>query len=136
MPDRAPSHPAVRPAVAAAADLACLVLFVALGRRNHDIHGGVTWFLGVLWPIALGWFGAALATRLYTDGRRPWVRLTVTWIVGVVVALALRGIVMGHQPFSTFAFVLLGFVGLLTFGWRTIVTLARSRPGRTQPTTR
>ena len=49
----------------AAADAACLAVFVLLGRQSHDLNSGFTWYLTVLWPFLLGWFAAAAALRLY-----------------------------------------------------------------------
>jgi hypothetical protein len=110
---------------APAIDFACLVLFVLIGRGRHDINSGVVWFLGVLWPLALGWFAAAFFSKLYTNPARPWLRLTVTWAVGMTLALVTRGLVLGRQPVSTFAVVLFAFVALETFGWRAIALLLR-----------
>lgn len=106
-------------------DLACLALFVLIGRGRHDISDGIGWFFGVLWPLALGWFAAAIATRLYTDTSRPWLRLTGTWVFGMTLALVVRGLVLGRQPVSTFALVLFAFVALEIFGWRLIALLFR-----------
>jgi hypothetical protein len=108
-------------------DLACLALFVLIGRGRHDISSGVTWFLGVLWPLALGWFVAAFVTKLYTNPARPWRRLTGTWALGMTLALVVRGIALGRQPVSTFALVLFAFVALETFGWRAVARLFRRR---------
>jgi len=108
-------------------DLVCLVLFVLIGRDRHDVSDGVGWFLGVLWPLALGWFVVAVATKLYTNPARPWLRLTATWALGLTLALVVRGIVLGRQPVSTFALVLFAFVALETFGWRLIALLFRRR---------
>jgi hypothetical protein len=125
---------------APAIDLAFLALFVLLGRGRHEINGGAAWFLGVLWPIALGWFAAALVTKLYTSPSRPWARLTATWALGMTLALVVRGLALGRQPVSTFALVLYAFVALEMFGWRAIARLiTRSRPARpmgARPSTR
>lgn len=116
---------------APAIDLACLALFVIIGRDRHDISEGVLSFLGVLWPLALGWFVAALATKLYTNPSRPWLRLTGTWVFGMTLALVVRGIALGRVPVSTFALVLFAFVAFETFGWRLIARiLRRSAPAR------
>lgn len=46
-------------------DLLGLVVFVALGRREHDVDNGITGFATTLWPFAVAWFGVALTTGLY-----------------------------------------------------------------------
>jgi len=120
-------------------DLGFLALFVLLGRGRHEINGGVIWFLGVLWPIALGWFAAALLTKLYINPSRPWLRLTGTWALGMSLALVVRGVALGRQPVSTFAIVLFGFVALEVFGWRGVVRLVTrlrsARPAGVRPST-
>jgi hypothetical protein len=126
--------------VAPAIDFACLALFVLIGRGRHDINSGVVWFLGVLWPIAFGWFVAAIVTKLYPSASHPWLRLTGTWALGMTLALGTRGLVLGRQPVSTFALVLFAFVALEVFGWRSVVRLfSRPRPARrteARPSTR
>jgi hypothetical protein len=115
--------------VAPAIDAVCLALFVALGRESHGIGRSVGWFFTVLWPFAAGWFAVALAVRLYTSATRPWLRLTVTWIAGLAVGLALRSAFTHRASFSTFAVVVYVFVGLATFGWRAVaIALRRLRP--------
>jgi hypothetical protein len=106
-------------------DLGCLALFVLIGRNRHDISSGIGWFLGVIWPLAFGWFAVAIASRLYTSSSRPWLRLLTTWGLGMTLALVVRGLVLGRQPVSTFALVLYAFVALETFGWRAIALLVR-----------
>jgi hypothetical protein len=106
-------------------DAACLVLFVVVGRGRHEVAEGLGWFVRVLWPLAVGWYGAALLTRLYVASSGLWPRLLVTWAAGITVALVLRAAFLDRQPFSTFALVLFGFVALLTFGWRAVALAVR-----------
>lgn len=101
-------------------DAACLVAFVVAGRGNHGLDGGTGWFLTVLWPFAVGWFGVALAVGLYRAERHQWWRLVVTWAGGLAVGLFLRAVLTDREALSTFAIVVFAFVGLLTFGWRAL----------------
>ncbi len=112
------------------ADAVCFVAFVFFGRDQHGIHGGLGWFLTVLWPLLVGWFVLALVTRLYTRADRMWLRLAVTWIAGVLLGLVLRQLLTSHgDSFSTFTVVVLAFIGLTTFGWRAVLVGIR-RAGR------
>lgn len=116
------------------ADAVCFVAFVFFGRDQHALHGGLSWFLTVLWPLVAGWFVLALATRLYTRADRTWARLAVTWIAGVVLGLVFRELFTSHgDSFSTFTVVVLGFIGLTTFGWRAVLVAFR-RGGRRRST--
>jgi len=117
---------------AAAADTACLVVFVALGRTSHDLHGGAGWFVAVLWPFAVGWFGAALATRLYTARSHRWWRASATVLLGVTLALVLRATVTSRATPVVFGIVALAFLALTTLGWR-LVAAAVTRRGAHVP---
>ena len=77
-------------------DALCIFVFVLVGRGRHEIHEGVGWFLTVLWPLYVGWFAVALATRLYTRRSGIWLALVVTWLGGIAIAALLRGSV--HRP--------------------------------------
>ncbi len=113
---RAPSRRHV--AWAVAADLACLVVFVALGRTSHSLNGGPGWFVAVLWPFVIGWFVVALITRLYTAAHGGWWRVALTCLGGVTVALVLRATFTSRATPVTFGIVALVFVTLATLGWR------------------
>jgi hypothetical protein len=106
--------------VAPIADAVCFVAFVFFGRDQHGIHGGLSWFLTVLWPLLVGWFVLALAIRLYT------------WVAGVLLGLVLRQLLTSHgDSFSTFTVVVLVFTGLTTFGWRAVlIGVRRASRGR------
>lgn len=107
-------------------DAACLCVFVLLGRESHDIGGGAGWFLVVLWPFLAGWFAVSLAAALYTARGRTATRLVVTEIVGVAIALALRGTATHRETPPAFIAVAFGFIVVTTGGWRVIaVALAR-----------
>ncbi len=110
-------------------DAVCLAVFVALGRESHGIGRGMGWYFTVLWPFALGWFAVAVSVGLYTRGDRPWLRLVLTWSVGIALALVLRAVFTHRGSFSTFAIVAYTFIGLATFAWRGFaLALRRLRP--------
>lgn len=115
--------------VAPVLDGVLMVVFVAIGRDQHNLEStGLTWYLTVLWPLALGWVVGALATRLYTRADRTWVRLLATLTIGVFLDAVLRATFTDRPWFSVFTVVALCFLGLVTFGWRLVwVTVARLR---------
>ena len=102
----------------AAADAACLAVFVALGRESHDLSSGIAWYLTVLWPFLLGWFAAAAAVRLYGSWPNRWTVLAVTWVAGTAIALALRSLITQRATPVAFVIVAYTFIGLTVFGWR------------------
>jgi hypothetical protein len=105
------------------ADALCLVAFVALGRRTHDLHGGGGWFVAVLWPFAVGWVLAALVTRVYREPPRPSWRAAATCGLGVTLALVLRATLTNRSTPVVFGVVALSFLALATLGWRGAVAL-------------
>jgi hypothetical protein len=113
----------VRTWVAAVADALVVVVFVAIGRRTHHSGGDVEGFFGVLWPFAAGLVVGWLATGL---ARAPLSlrRAAGAWVITVVIGVALRIVVQGHEWKPTFAIVALLFFGAAMLGWRAVV-LAR-----------
>jgi peptidoglycan/LPS O-acetylase OafA/YrhL len=114
----------VRPWVAAVADLAVLVVFVAIGRRTHHEDAGVDGFFRVLWPFAVGLVVGWAATGL---ARAPleWRRAVPAWLLTVAVGIALRVVVQGRDFKVSFAIVALVFTGACMLGWRAAVRFAR-----------
>jgi hypothetical protein len=127
-----PTGADVRPWVAGAADLAVVVVFVVIGRRNHHEDAGLDGFLRVLWPFAVGLLLGWLATGLF---RAPmaWRRVIPTWLITVACGMALRIAVQGRALKPAFVVVALLFLGAGMVGWRAMVRLARHRshPART-----
>ena len=51
-------------------------VFICSARDRHSYDNkGLTWFLTVFWPLAVGWIVGALITRVYTRDDRSWLRL-------------------------------------------------------------
>jgi len=105
----------------AAADAACLAVFVLLGRASHDLSSGITWYLTVLWPFLLGWFAAAAANRLYASWPNRPLPLAATWVAGTALALLLRALITQRATPVAFIVVAYAFIGLAVFGWRLAV---------------
>jgi hypothetical protein len=121
--------------VAPVLDTVCIALFILLGKDRHSYDNkGLTWFLTVFWPLAVGWLVGALITRVYTRDDRPWVRLLGTLAIALFVGGILRWVGTDRVAFSVFTVVAFLFLGLTTFGWRLIWTaVARLRGTGTAP---
>ena len=120
--------------VAPLADLACIVTFIFAGAGRHNIDEGAGWFFTVLWPIAVGWYGVALVTRLYTSGDRWPLRLLVTIGAGTVVMSVLRGGFTDRPWVSIFTVIFVAWMLATTFGWRWLVKVVTShRSARATP---
>ena len=102
-------------------DALCISAFIVLGKDRHSYDNkGLTWFLTVFWPLAVGWIVGALVTRVYTREDRPWLRLLGTLAVALFVGGILRSVFTDRVPFSIFTVVAFLFIGLTTYGWRLI----------------
>lgn len=120
-----PNPPRLR--VAPLIDAAIIVAFVVLGRRRHGIDEGAQWFLTVLWPLFVGWFGVALLARLYTRDSGIWGALAITWLAGLAVMSILRGTFTDRPYVGIFTVIAVVFIGALAFGWRAVASVARRR---------
>ena len=110
--------------VAAAADVAVLLVFVAIGRRTHHSGSDGAGFLRVLWPFAVGLVAGWLVTGL-ASAPLAWRRSVPAWLVTVALGMALRVGVDGHAFKLSFTIVAFVFVGAGMLGWRAVVVGTR-----------
>lgn len=105
------------------ADASCVLLFVAIGARNHDSGGGLTGTLGIGVPF---WIALAAAWALTPVRREPTSTrsMTVVWVVTVAGGMLLRNVVFGDGTAPVFIAVTAVFLGATMAGWR---ALARRR---------
>ena len=121
--------------MAAAADVAVVLVFVAIGRRSHGESNDASGFLATLWPFLAGLAAGAAVTRLYaSDGAAlSWRRAVPAWLVTVAVGLALRIGVVGHEFKLSFAIVATAFLGLFLLGWRAVFLVVARRRSAARP---
>ncbi len=116
--------------VAPAIDFVCLVTFILAGAGQHDVDEGIGWFLTVLWPLVVAWYGFALLTRIYTTTDRLWARLTVTLVAAAMLNAVLRWAFTDRPFLSVYTPVFMAWMVLTAFGWRAIVRLRAMRRER------
>jgi hypothetical protein len=116
-------------------DLACLATFILVGAGRHNINDGAGWFFEVLWPLAVGWYGVALLTKLYTAPDKLWMRLAITLAGATVIMAALRGAVLDRPTVSIFTVVFVGWMVLTAFGWRLLGRFLSARRSGRAPAT-
>jgi len=125
-PTPAPIATARPPRWAPIADAVVLMVFVGIGRRTHGLEEtGLTWFLTVLWPLALAWVVGAMSLSLYTARTREFARLVGTIVITAVLGGLLRHFTPGHAMFSAFNVVVSCGLLLGTGGWRVVLRVAR-----------
>ncbi|MEO8517706.1 MAG: DUF3054 domain-containing protein [Dermatophilaceae bacterium] len=110
-----------------ALDTALIVLFAAIGRRNHVETGAWVDVLGTAWPflagMAVGWLLSLALFRRAPLGVREGVPV---WLSAVALGMALRA--MTHEG-TAVAFVVVAtlFLGASLLGWRWASTLTARR---------
>jgi Protein of unknown function (DUF3054) len=114
--------------VAAMADIASIVVFVAIGRRNHHegtaVDGIVTVAAPFLIALAIGWVVAQAWKRpMQVDAA------FVIWPVTVAAGLVLRRFVFDRGTALPFIIVATLVTGAFLVGWRLVAARA-TRAGR------
>ena len=120
-------HAARRAWPAVALDVACVLVFVIIGRASHTKGEGLAGIASTAWPflagLAVGW----LAARGW---RRP---LAISpeglaiWLCTVALGMILR-VVSGQGTAVAFIVVALAFLALFLLGWRLLARLATPGP--------
>jgi peptidoglycan/LPS O-acetylase OafA/YrhL len=116
-----------RIAVAAALDVAAVVVFVILGRRSHHEDG--SWLAGT-WRVAAPFLiGLAVGWLIARAWRAPQALVTgvVVWLATVAVGMVLRHTVFDRGTAVAFVIVALITLALLLLGWRAIAARASRR---------
>jgi peptidoglycan/LPS O-acetylase OafA/YrhL len=115
--------------IAVAVDALAVVVFVAIGRGNHDedpgLRGLATTAAPFLIGLACGW-AIALASGA---GRRPfslWTGIVVA-LLAVAIGMVVRRTVFDEGTAASFVVVATTFVSLSFVGWRAVVRVVRLR---------
>jgi Protein of unknown function (DUF3054) len=103
--------------VALLLDVACVLVFVIIGRDSHAKGESVGGIASTAWPFLCGLGVGWLASRAW---RRPLALLpagVAAWLCTVALGMVLR-VVSGQGTAVAFIFVALAFLGLFLLGWR------------------
>ena len=121
------SGPRLRPAAQAlVADVACVLVFCAIGRRSHAEGLTLTGVAETAWPFLTGTLVGWLAARAW---RRPAaVQPTglVVWVSTVALGMILRR-VTGAGTALSFLVVASLATAILLLGWRAVAAVANRR---------
>ena len=107
------TRPSRRAAVIAAiVDVVAVVVFVAIGRRNHDEGTALSGVIGVAAPFLIALGASWLVLRTW---RGPFNRASfvATWVITVVAGLFLRKIVFDRGIATSFIIVATITLGVL-----------------------
>ena len=110
-----------------AIDVSAVLIFVAVGRRNHDEAASLTGVLGTATPFLIALVVGWMASRSWSN---PFARhsVAITWLATVIIGLALRRLVFSDgiaTPFIVVTTITLGV--LLVVGRLLAMRLSRSR---------
>lgn len=125
----APSRIDRHVAVAAALDVLAVLVFVVVGRRNHDEGNALRATLETALPFLAGLAVAWVTVRAW---RRPARLLTgvAVWPVTVLVGMIVRRWVFDRGTATSFVVVATLFLGACFVGWRAVaMVLERRRTG-------
>ena len=91
-------------------DVVAVVVFVAIGRRNHDEGTAISGVLSVAAPFLIALLASWVGLRTWNEPftRRSW---AATWAITVIVGLLLRRLVFDRgiaTPFIIVATITLG----------------------------
>jgi hypothetical protein len=112
---------------AAVADIASVVLFVAVGRNNHDEGGNpVTGALEVAAPFLLALGVGWVVARAWRSPEALRTALVV-WPVTVALGMVLRRWVFDRGTATSFIVVATIATGVLLLGWRLVAQAVRRR---------
>ena len=108
------------PGVAAVVDLVVVLVFVAIGRRNHDEEATLSGYVGTVAPffmaLAATWF-VSRAWRAPVAARTGY----TVWIGTVVMGMLLRKFVFADGTATAFVIVATVFLGAGINLWRLAV---------------
>lgn len=126
--------------VIAVTDVVFVLLFVLIGRINHDEALSPAGFAGTAWPfllaLAVGWaFTYVLAAiRGHEPGRahtfapgRVFPAGVIIWIATVAVGMTARGLLTDKGVEVSFVIVATIALGLFLLGWRAVAQAVRGR---------
>jgi hypothetical protein len=116
-----------RVAIAAVADIVCILVFVALGRRNHDEGETVDGILTVAAPFLIALVVGWIVARAWTRPMQVEAAFII-WPVTVVVGVVLRHFVFDRGTALPFIIVATIVTGVFLVGWRLVV--AKVSPSR------
>lgn len=107
-------------------DLLLIVLFAAMGRREHTEGGAPAATLRVAAPFLIGWVVGGAAARLYRRPLHP-AAAARAWAVAMPLGFALRSI-GGRGLELSFMIVALVVLGAFLLSWRVAWWALRTRP--------
>jgi MFS-type transporter involved in bile tolerance (Atg22 family) len=104
----------------AVVDVLCIVIFVAIGRKNHDEGEAAAGIFRVAVPFLIAAVAGWLATQAW---KRPLELRTgvIVWLTTIMLGMVLRRFVFDEGTATAFIIVATVFLCAFLNGWRAIV---------------
>jgi len=118
-----------RTPLAAGLDTAAIVLFVAIGKKEHEQGSAISGLIETAAPFLIALVVAWLALRVW---QRPsdWRVGVGVWAIVVALGMVLRHFVFDDGTAIAFVIVATCFLGLTLIGWRLAALLIDRRTAR------
>ena len=116
-------------------DTFSVVLFVAIGRREHDRDSAIAGLIDTAAPFLIG---LALAWVVLRAWNRPtdWRAGIGIWAITLVAGMLVRGLVFDDGTATSFVIVAALFLALFLVGWRVafgVIDRRAARPAAPAP---
>ena len=104
----------------AVVDALCIVIFVAIGRKNHDEGEAATGIFRVAAPFLMAAVAGWIASQAW---KKPYELRTgaIVWLTTIVVGMLLRRFVFDDGTATAFIIVATVFLCAFLNGWRALV---------------
>jgi hypothetical protein len=109
-------------------DVACVLVFCAVGRRSHDEGLNVVGVATTAWPFLCGTAVGWLAAQAWRRPTAVFPTGVVVWLCTVAVGLLLRKATSAGVA-ASFVVVASSVTALLLLGWRALVRAPRRGVG-------
>lgn len=106
-------------ALAFAADVACIIAFVSVGRRNHAEGVTLAGIAETAWPFLTGTVIGWLVSRGWRRPTAPVPTGVIVWVCTVIAGMTLR-VVSGEGIAFSFILVTTLVTGVTLVGWRAV----------------
>jgi Protein of unknown function (DUF3054) len=109
-----------RVVIAALADIVAIIVFVAIGRRNHNESEAVDGILNVAAPFLIGLAAGWIVARAWSRPMQVEAAFII-WPVTVAVGMVLRNLVFDRGTALPFIIVATLVTCVFLVGWRLVV---------------
>lgn len=115
-----------RTPLAAGLDTATIVLFVAIGKREHEQDSAINALIGSAAPFLIALVVAWLVLQMW---KRPtdWRAGIGVWAIVLTLGMLLRHFVFDDGTAASFVIVAASFLGFFLVGWRVVLSLIDRR---------